>query len=134
MDPAFYTSIDLQPTHIISGLNHPNTNSETPEVQLHHGNDDPTCVVGVTDLAEDFLESSNVSQISSQMIKGSSNNTLAKASQDQFVKNENGGSAQTQKVAVEGRFIKSLKVPINHQSIGPHHSSPNKFETEKPSI
>jgi hypothetical protein len=65
MDPAFYTSIDLQPTHIISGWNHRNTNSETPEVQLHHGNDDPTCVVGVTDLAEDFLESSNVSQISS---------------------------------------------------------------------
>ena len=35
MDPAFYTSIDLQPTHIISGWNHRNKNSETPEVQLN---------------------------------------------------------------------------------------------------
>jgi hypothetical protein len=65
MDPAFYTSIDVQPIHTVSGWNHGRTIAKTSAEGIVNGNDDPTCVVGVTDLAEDFLESSNISHVSS---------------------------------------------------------------------
>jgi hypothetical protein len=51
--------------HTVSGWNHGRTSTETPAEGIVNGNDDPTCVVGVTDLAEDFLESSNISHVSS---------------------------------------------------------------------
>lgn len=59
------------------------------------GQEDPTCVVGVTDLAEEFLDSSNLSHVSSSMVKGSSNKTLVKASHDHLVRSEQNQSAQT---------------------------------------
>jgi hypothetical protein len=57
------------------------------------GHEDPTCVVGVTDLAEEFLDSSNLSQVSSSMVKGSSNNTLVKTSHDHLIRSEQNQSA-----------------------------------------
>jgi len=51
--------------HNVSGWNNGRTSSIIPSEGIINNNDEPTCLVGVTDLAEDILESSNISNISS---------------------------------------------------------------------
>ena len=99
---------------------------------------DLTAVVGVSDLAEEQLEESNLSHYNNSEFNKTSSVTLAKCSQSSgMFKYEtntslaNRSQQMTNKIPVEGRFIKSMNIPA---LTNPTQHSQSTFDQEKPSI
>ena len=116
--------------------------AETPEGMHGSTHDqDLTAVVGVSDLAEDQLESSNLSHYNSDFNKTSSVTLGAKNQSSGMLKYETSSSvvnkSQANKIPVEGRFIKSMNIPalVTQPTQPSHHQqSISDLEQEKPSI